>query len=48
MIVTHPPSGGQERKEVQQNLSIHTDVTACIFLQHFCPSEFENNHALSA
>ncbi len=35
VILTNPPFGGKERKEVQQNFSIRTGETAFLFLQHF-------------
>src|SRR4029078_2591042 len=34
-ILTPPPCGGSERKEVQQNFPIRTSETAFLFLQHF-------------
>ncbi|MFA4930944.1 MAG: N-6 DNA methylase [Patescibacteria group bacterium] len=34
-ILTNPPFGGKERKEVQQNFPIKTSETAFLFLQHF-------------
>ena len=34
-ILAHPPFGGKERKEVQQNFPIRTRETAFLFLQHF-------------
>lgn len=35
VILANPPFGGKERKELQQNFSIHTGETAFLFLQHF-------------
>ena len=35
VILTNPPFGGKERKEVQQNFDIKTGETAFLFLQHF-------------
>ena len=35
VILTNPPFGGKERKEVQQNFPIRTGETAFLFLQHF-------------
>ena len=35
VIMTNPPFGGKERKEVQQNFPIRTGETAFLFLQHF-------------
>ena len=35
IVVTNPPFGGKERKEVQQNFPIRTGETAFLFLQHF-------------
>ena len=35
IILTNPPFGGKERKEVQQNFAIRTGETAFLFLQHF-------------
>lgn len=35
IILTNPPFGGKERKEVQQNFPIRTGETAFLFLQHF-------------
>jgi len=35
VIMTNPPFGGKERKEVQQNFPIKTGETAFLFLQHF-------------
>jgi type I restriction enzyme M protein len=35
IILTNPPFGGKERKEVQQNFPIETGETAFLFLQHF-------------
>ncbi|KAF5421772.1 MAG: type I restriction enzyme M protein [Candidatus Methanocomedens sp.] len=35
VIITNPPFGGKERKEVQQNFPIKTGETAFLFLQHF-------------
>ena len=35
VVLTNPPFGGKERKEVQQNFSIKTGETAFLFLQHF-------------
>jgi type I restriction enzyme M protein len=35
IILTNPPFGGKERKEVQQNFPIKTGETAFLFLQHF-------------
>jgi type I restriction enzyme M protein len=35
IIVSNPPFGGKERKEVQQNFPIRTGETAFLFLQHF-------------
>jgi type I restriction enzyme M protein len=34
-VLTNPPFGGQERKEVQQNFPIRSGETAYLFLQHF-------------
>lgn len=38
VIMTNPPFGGKERKEVQQNFDIKTGETAFLFLQHFIKS----------
>ena len=38
IILTNPPFGGKERKEVQQNFDIKTGETAFLFLQHFIKS----------
>ncbi len=38
IILTNPPFGGKERKEVQQNFPIKTSETAYLFLQHFIKS----------
>lgn len=38
VIMTNPPFGGKERKEVQQNFPIKTGETAFLFLQHFIKS----------
>jgi len=38
IILTNPPFGGKERKEVQQNFPIKTGETAFLFLQHFIKS----------
>ncbi|UUX93281.1 class I SAM-dependent DNA methyltransferase [Methanoplanus endosymbiosus] len=35
VILTNPPFGGKERKEIQQNFDIKTGETAFLFLQHF-------------
>ncbi len=35
VVMTNPPFGGKERKEVQQNFPIKTGETAFLFLQHF-------------
>ncbi len=35
IVLTNPPFGGKERKEVQQNFPIKTSETAFLFLQHF-------------
>ena len=35
VVMANPPSGGKERKEVQQNFPIRTGETAFLFLQHF-------------
>ena len=35
LIMTNPPFGGGERKEVQQNFDIKSGETAFLFLQHF-------------
>jgi type I restriction enzyme M protein len=35
VILTNPPFGGSERREVQQNFDIKTGETAYLFLQHF-------------
>jgi len=35
IILTNPPFGGKERKEVQQNFPIKTGETAFLFLQHY-------------
>ena len=35
IVLAHPPFGGRERKEVQQNFPIKTGETAFLFLQHF-------------
>ncbi|OGM11935.1 type I restriction endonuclease subunit M [Candidatus Woesebacteria bacterium RBG_16_34_12] len=38
IVLTNPPFGGKERKEVQQNFPIKTGETAFLFLQHFIKS----------
>jgi type I restriction enzyme M protein len=38
VVLTNPPFGGKERKEVQQNFPIKTGETAFLFLQHFIKS----------
>lgn len=38
IVLTNPPFGGKERKEVQQNFPIKTGETAYLFLQHFIKS----------
>ncbi|NMC35448.1 N-6 DNA methylase [Candidatus Beckwithbacteria bacterium] len=38
VVLTNPPFGGKERKEVQQNFPIKTSETAFLFLQHFIKS----------
>lgn len=38
VILTNPPFGGKERKEVQQNFPVKTGETAFLFLQHFIKS----------
>ncbi|MBE2189584.1 MAG: N-6 DNA methylase [Candidatus Kapabacteria bacterium] len=38
VILTNPPFGGKERKEVQENFPIKTGETAFLFLQHFIKS----------
>lgn len=38
IVITNPPFGGKERKEVQQNFPIKTSETAYLFLQHFIKS----------
>jgi len=35
VVLTNPPFGGHERKEVQQNFPIRSGETAYLFLQHF-------------
>ena len=35
IILTNPPFGGSERKEIQSNFDIETGETAFLFLQHF-------------
>ncbi len=35
IILTNPPFGGKDRKEVQHNFPIRTGETAFLFLQHF-------------
>jgi type I restriction enzyme M protein len=35
VVLAHPPFGGKERAEVQQNFPIKTGETAFLFLQHF-------------
>jgi len=35
VVLTNPPFGGKERKEVQQNFPIKSGETAYLFLQHF-------------
>lgn len=35
IVLTNPPFGGGERREVQQNFPIRTGETAYLFLQHF-------------
>lgn len=38
VILTNPPFGGKERKEIQQNFPVKTGETAFLFLQHFIKS----------
>jgi type I restriction enzyme M protein len=38
IVLTNPPFGGGERKEVQQNFPIRSGETAYLFLQHFIKS----------
>lgn len=38
IVMTNPPFGGGERKEVQQNFAIRSGETAYLFLQHFIKS----------
>lgn len=38
IVLSNPPFGGKERKEVQQNFPIKTGETAFLFLQHFIKS----------
>ncbi len=38
IVMTNPPFGGKERKEVQQNFPIRSGETAYLFLQHFIKS----------
>ena len=38
VVLTNPPFGGKERREVQQNFPIKTGETAFLFLQHFIKS----------
>lgn len=38
IVLTNPPFGGKERKEVQQNFPIKTGETAFLFLQYFIKS----------
>ncbi|MDE0472351.1 MAG: N-6 DNA methylase [Ekhidna sp.] len=38
VILTNPPFGGKERKEVQQNFDIKSSETAFLFMQHFIKS----------
>lgn len=45
VILTNPPFGGKERKEVQQNFDIKTGETAFLFLQHFIKSLKTNGRA---
>jgi len=35
VVLTNPPFGGKERKEIQQNFPIRSGETAYLFLQHF-------------
>jgi type I restriction enzyme M protein len=35
IVLTNPPFGGKERKEVQENFPIRTSETAYLFLQHY-------------
>jgi type I restriction enzyme M protein len=35
VVMTNPPFGGKERKEIQQNFPIRSGETAYLFLQHF-------------
>jgi len=35
IVLTNPPFGGKERKEVQENFPIRTGETAFLFLQHY-------------
>jgi type I restriction enzyme M protein len=35
IVLTNPPFGGKERKEVQENFPIKTGETAFLFLQHY-------------
>lgn len=35
IVLTNPPFGGKERREIQQNFPIKTGETAFLFLQHF-------------
>jgi type I restriction enzyme M protein len=35
IVMTNPPFGGKEHKEVQQNFTIRSGETAYLFLQHF-------------
>ncbi len=38
VVLTNPPFGGHERKEIQQNFPIRSGETAYLFLQHFMKS----------
>jgi type I restriction enzyme M protein len=38
IVMTNPPFGGKERKEVQQNFPVRSGETAYLFLQHFIKS----------
>ncbi len=38
VVLTNPPFGGKERKEIQHNFPIRTGETAFLFLQHFIKS----------
>ncbi len=35
IVLSNPPFGGKERKEIKQNFTIQTSETASLFLQHF-------------